>query len=81
VEISLRSDDPTQRMTPRQDNPTMIDLWRWTAGLVERGQACPLDQSAAACGTPVHGVFQSEHGMALTANPFHTQKLTGSDGS
>ena len=64
-------------MTPGQNDAAMIDLGGRPGGLVECGRAGPLNQRSTARGTPVDNGFQFQHGTALAANPFHTQKTTG----
>ena len=74
----LRSDDSAQRMTARQNDAAMIDLLRRGRTLgVFNGQAGTLDQCPAASRAPVGGGLFGEHGVAMAANAFHTQKLTG----
>jgi hypothetical protein len=68
-------------MTPGQHNPAMVDLGGKSAGLIDRRQASPLDQCAAACGTPVRGSLQTQHGVAVGANAFHSQILLDLSGT
>jgi hypothetical protein len=63
-------------VTAGQDDAAMINFLRRGQRLA--GESGPLDQRATAGRTPVcHGLF-GEHGAALSANAFHTSKITGS---
>ena len=69
----LRRNDPAQRVSPRQHDAAMVDLRRRLCFL---RQLCPFHQGPSAGGAPVSLRILRNHGMALTANPFHTESLT-----
>ena len=50
----------------------MIHLGGQTAGLLESRRGLPLDQRAAARGTPVGYGLNTQHGVAVAAYAFHT---------
>ena len=59
-------------MTPRHHDAAMIHLGGQTAGLLESRRGLPLDQRAAARGTPVGYGLNTQHGVAVAAYAFHT---------
>ena len=75
---SLRSNNPSQRMTPRQHNPAMIHLRRWPAVQIGNRQTSPLNQRPSTSWAPVRQGFLVQHRPALTANSLHNQKITRS---
>jgi hypothetical protein len=71
--LSLRRDNPAQRVTPRQDDAAMIDLGGWARWMGEGWCAGSLNQCSAARGAPVVGNgLKSQDGTAVAANAFHT---------
>ena len=56
----------------------MIYLCRRRASLLAHAQACALNQRPTASRAPISHRLFPKHRMALAANPFHIQKLTGS---
>jgi hypothetical protein len=55
-------------MTPRQNNPAMVDFRRRAAWLIKSRRAFPLNQRPAACRTPIRSRIQFHHGVAMAAN-------------
>lgn len=62
-------------MAAGQDNAAMIDLGGRPAGLVESGQAGPLNQGPTTGGTPVRGGLFGENCTALAANTLHISRV------
>ena len=71
-EASLRSNNPTQRVTPWQDDSAMVDLGGGPGGVVEGGHAGTLNQCSSAGRTPVGFGFWTQHSVAVAASTFHT---------
>jgi len=65
-------------VTPGQHNAAMIHFGRWSAGPLEGRRAGLLKQRSAARGAPVGHALQTQYGVAVAANAFHTIKITGS---
>jgi hypothetical protein len=68
---SLRRDNPTQRMPPRQHNAAMIHLNRSAPAAFHRLNRLPLRQSPSASRTPIRPRIGRKRRMALSTNPFH----------
>jgi hypothetical protein len=74
----LWGDNSAQGVTPRQHNAAVIHYLRWGRSLrLLDGESGPLDQCATAGGTPVGRVALFQYSVALAADSFHTQELTG----
>jgi hypothetical protein len=64
-------------MTPGQDDAAMIHL-RWGHCVRRSGlEFGSFNKRAAAGGTPIRHRLCGEHGAALSADTFHTSKITG----
>src|SRR5580700_5335399 len=70
---SLRSDNPAQRVPPRQHNAAMIDLYCVGQSF---GKALAFNKRASASGAPVCPRGLGQHSMTLAANSFHTESLS-----
>src|SRR5580658_100049 len=70
-QASLRRNNPTQRMTPRQHNAAMIDVRPWAGSEIERGDRLPFDQSSSASRTPVGACLSGKQSVAMAADALH----------
>jgi hypothetical protein len=70
-QASLRSDDPTKRVSPRQHDAAMIHFLRGSMRRIKFRHALTLNQRPAASRAPVSFRLRSQHSVAMAAYAFH----------